>query len=422
MATLMIVCSRDEMIPNKMKEIKNWLIDKHLGYNECGYSTLLVVNELYIMFVDSENMSLIKSTKPDAFYISDLDGYSQYISRCLSAKKSRMIHKMGDVEDYILSTCHPIAFGFYWRHCDEGHIDDEVFSCDYIFRHVMKKISHNLIYHNDVFLKDIGIKMSRNTFDRLKKLVAYKPMASITIQSEMVGNHAFHYWAHKINGFDVLLNNYGDDNHCKFYIKQKTFYTSNTLEKLNEYDIASIYPSRAFREEYCGIFNRKENKNMTKEEQRMTILIDHVKNNSYAIAETCIKDYISENHNMDIKEVIYHDPATIILWKDGTKTVVKCQKDDIYDPEKGFVMAFMKKFYGNKGNFNDILRKWVPEVEAVNVKEITVAEYCKLNKCSVDVAYGRIKRGEVDARKINRKWYIREVVDDRKSVSVKSNK
>lgn len=35
-----------------------------------------------------------------------------------------------------------------------------------------------------------------------------------------------------------------------------------------------------------------------------------------------------------IKKVIFNDPATIILWKDGTKTVVKCQEGDTYDKEK----------------------------------------------------------------------------------------
>ncbi len=37
-----------------------------------------------------------------------------------------------------------------------------------------------------------------------------------------------------------------------------------------------------------------------------------------------------------IAKVIYNPPATIILWSDKTKTVVKCCENDIYDPEKGF--------------------------------------------------------------------------------------
>lgn len=43
-----------------------------------------------------------------------------------------------------------------------------------------------------------------------------------------------------------------------------------------------------------------------------------------------------------IKDVIYNDPATIVFWEDGTKTVVKC-KNEKFDPEKGLAMAFQKR-------------------------------------------------------------------------------
>lgn len=45
-----------------------------------------------------------------------------------------------------------------------------------------------------------------------------------------------------------------------------------------------------------------------------------------------------------IKNVIFNDPATIVFWGDGTKTVVKCSEDDVYDAEKGLSMAIAKKF------------------------------------------------------------------------------
>ena len=62
-----------------------------------------------------------------------------------------------------------------------------------------------------------------------------------------------------------------------------------------------------------------------------------------------------------IKEVIFNDPATIVLWKDGTKTVVKCGPGDTYDPEKGLALCMLKKQCGNKGNFNNLFRKYIPE-------------------------------------------------------------
>ena len=62
-----------------------------------------------------------------------------------------------------------------------------------------------------------------------------------------------------------------------------------------------------------------------------------------------------------IKNVIFNDPATIVLWNDGTKTVVKCGKDDAFDPEKGLAMAIFKYFFDNAGYFNDVFKKWIPK-------------------------------------------------------------
>lgn len=63
----------------------------------------------------------------------------------------------------------------------------------------------------------------------------------------------------------------------------------------------------------------------------------------------------------DIEKVIFNDPATIVYWNDGTKTVVKCQDDDVYDKEKGLAMCVAKKFFGNKGNFNKVFKKYIGE-------------------------------------------------------------
>lgn len=67
--------------------------------------------------------------------------------------------------------------------------------------------------------------------------------------------------------------------------------------------------------------------------------------------------------NFAIRQVIFNDPATIVIWADGTKTVVKCQDGDVYSEEVGLAMCFMKKALGNKGNFNEVFKKYIPEKE-----------------------------------------------------------
>lgn len=69
------------------------------------------------------------------------------------------------------------------------------------------------------------------------------------------------------------------------------------------------------------------------------------------------------NIRKKIKKVIFNDPATIILWQTGEKTVVKCGEYEDYDPEKGFAMAIAKYVFGNQGNYYEIFKKWLPEEE-----------------------------------------------------------
>ena len=60
-----------------------------------------------------------------------------------------------------------------------------------------------------------------------------------------------------------------------------------------------------------------------------------------------------------IKKVIFSNPATIVMWADGDKTVVKCQPGDVFDAEKGLAMAIVKKAYGGKGNYCEVLKPWI---------------------------------------------------------------
>lgn len=65
-----------------------------------------------------------------------------------------------------------------------------------------------------------------------------------------------------------------------------------------------------------------------------------------------------------IVKVIFNDPATIVFWRDNTKTVVKCDPTEQFDPEKGLAMAIAKKALGNKGNYFNEIKKWTEEYEA----------------------------------------------------------
>lgn len=59
-----------------------------------------------------------------------------------------------------------------------------------------------------------------------------------------------------------------------------------------------------------------------------------------------------------IDKVIFNDPATIVKWKDGTKTVVKVQDGEQFDPMVGLAMCISKKAMGNQGNYFEVFKKY----------------------------------------------------------------
>ena len=80
-----------------------------------------------------------------------------------------------------------------------------------------------------------------------------------------------------------------------------------------------------------------------------------------------------------IKEVIYNNPATIILWSDGTKTVSKCHSSDTYSKETGLMLCVIKKLIGSTC-INDILRDWIPEQESLLSTRVTLTDIIKKYK------------------------------------------
>lgn len=92
--------------------------------------------------------------------------------------------------------------------------------------------------------------------------------------------------------------------------------------------------------------------------------ISRVISNAPATIETFYADnkpYYHVRKNPGISRVIFNDPATIVFWDDGTKTVVKCQEGDTYSKETGLALCIAKKTLGNKGNFNNVFKKWCEE-------------------------------------------------------------
>lgn len=55
------------------------------------------------------------------------------------------------------------------------------------------------------------------------------------------------------------------------------------------------------------------------------------------------------------KQIIYSGNRTIVMWADGTKTVVKCAKGQKYDEYSGFVAALAKKMFGSTNHVKKVI-------------------------------------------------------------------
>ena len=69
------------------------------------------------------------------------------------------------------------------------------------------------------------------------------------------------------------------------------------------------------------------------------------------------------NKKWDIERVIFNDPATIVFWGDGSKTVVKCRKGDKFNKETGLAMAICKHIAGDKYHYFDKFKHFIPELK-----------------------------------------------------------
>lgn len=70
-----------------------------------------------------------------------------------------------------------------------------------------------------------------------------------------------------------------------------------------------------------------------------------------------------------IKNVIFNPPATIVFFEDGTKTVVKVQEGDTFDPEKGLAMAISKRLLGNDHKYYWTFKKWLKRARKSTPKD-----------------------------------------------------
>jgi len=117
----------------------------------------------------------------------------------------------------------------------------------------------------------------------------------------------------------------------------------------------------------------------------------------------------------EIKKVIFNDPATIVIWADDTKTVVKAENEP-YDAEKGLAMAITKKALGNEGKYYNKLKPWLEEYEKQQA-EVNAVEsvFKKLHDGICRVNASLTKKAEKIEREQKAIDVLHMVFDDKKA-------
>lgn len=56
------------------------------------------------------------------------------------------------------------------------------------------------------------------------------------------------------------------------------------------------------------------------------------------------------------KRIIHSKNVTVVFWNDGTKTLVRCAKDETPDNYTAFCAAYCKKVFGNNSHLKRVIK------------------------------------------------------------------
>lgn len=119
---------------------------------------------------------------------------------------------------------------------------------------------------------------------------------------------------------------------------------------------------------YDGAHAGKSDKN--KEENKMATTYDAKTGKKYYDYTQASAAYRSA---FGIDKVVYSPPATIVFWKDGSKTVVKCAENDVFDPLVGIAFALMRKVYGKEyRNVEKYAKEYEKQHPPVDISAMTL--------------------------------------------------
>ena len=127
-------------------------------------------------------------------------------------------------------------------------------------------------------------------------------------------------------------------------------------------------------------------------------------------------DRYDEEPKLDFERIEFHDPATIVFWNDGTKTVVKARHGDKFDKEKGLAMAIAKKVMGNTNKYYDVFEEYCLDEDTSEENESLHDVMERFGIAPPETDAGNEEEFDLDANSTNEEETVAEPIDESKPV------
>ena len=135
------------------------------------------------------------------------------------------------------------------------------------------------------------------------------------------------------------------------------------MEYPSYHDVQVVVGGRAYLPNYCDYIQTPDE-------------FPRIKVDATLAPFSCTSNYYAStmSDSLELVNVIFNPPATIVFWSDNTKTVVKADGEN-YDPEKGIAMAISKKMMGDNkyeyyNTFLHWLKKWEKQQKAIKKETV----------------------------------------------------
>lgn len=147
-----------------------------------------------------------------------------------------------------------------------------------------------------------------------------------------------------------------------------TFTSTKTFTNTSPWSDTYVIKMPEFKET-AVVATKEVNRNRTYYDDNMLdYLLKDITEQKAKEAEETLKKKIESDKRRAIKyfinsinKVQFTDPWTIIFWKNGEVTRMKCQDGDEYSKETGLALGIIKHMFGDTNYFNTIFTKLVPE-------------------------------------------------------------